>query len=108
MEQFMQIFLAVCGGIITTAGAGTAIYHLYKALTKNDSERDKLMKEHEEKLENCNNRLNNVEDGMAVLMESTLAIMNHLIDGNHQDDLEKATNKIKGYLISKNTDILRR
>lgn len=108
MEQFLQIFLAVCGGIITTAGAGTAIYHLYKAVTKADTERDRMMKEHERKLENCGKRLDSVEDGQAVMMEAVLAIMNHLIDGEHMDDLKKAAGKVNGYLIGNKTDVLRR
>ena len=107
MENFMQIFLAVCGGIITTAGAGTAIYHLYKALTKHDSERDSMMKEHEKKLDNCTNRLDNVEGGMAVLMKATLAMMNHITNGDNEDEIKKATEDIQDYLISQKTDILR-
>lgn len=107
MEQFLQIFLAVCGGIITTAGAGTVIYHIYKALRQPDTERDIMMKEHEKKLETCGKRLDGVESGQAVLMEAVLAIMNHLIDGEHMDDLKTASSKMQGYLIGQRTDVLR-
>lgn len=107
MEQFLQIFLAVCGGIITTAGAGTAIYHLWKAIRQPDAERDRMMREHEKKLDNCTNRLDNVEGGMAVLMKATLAMMNHITNGDNEDEIKKATEDIQDYLISQKTDILR-
>ena len=108
MEQFLQVFLAVCGAIITTAGAGTAVYKIYQAIKRPDTERDKMLNEHKKKLDNCNQRLNSVEDGQAVMMEAVLAIMNHLIDGEHMDDLKTASTKVQSYLITQKTDVLRR
>ena len=105
--ELWQMFLAMCGSIATVAGAGVIIYKIIQGIKKPDMERDRHMREQETKLENCNNRLVCVEGGMAVLMKSTLAIMNHLIDGGHQEELEKATNEIQDYLISQKTDILR-
>ena len=84
------MFLAMCGSIATVAGAGVIIYKIIQGIKKPDMERDRHMREQETKLENCNNRLVCVDGGMAVLMKSTLAIMNHLIDGGHQEELEKA------------------
>lgn len=108
MSELWQLFLAMCGAIITIAGAGTIIYKVCIALKKPDEERDKMLKEHDRKLENCNSRLNSVEDGQAVMMEAVLAIMNHLIDGEHMDDLKRAAVKVNGYLIGNKTDMLRR
>ena len=107
MEDFMQIFLAVCGGIITTAGAGTAIYHLWKAITKNDNERDRTLKRHDDELENTKKRMDDIEAGMAQLMKSNIAIMRHLIDGNHRDDLEKEMDNLQDYLVRRNTSVLK-
>lgn len=108
INELWQMFLAMCGAIATIAGAGIIIYKIYKAAKQPDNERDKALKEHQKKLDNCNQRLNSVEDGQAVMMEAVLAIMNHLIDGGHKEDLQKATNKVNSYLINQKTDILRR
>lgn len=102
------MFLAMCGSIATVAGAGVILYKIVKGIRKPDAERDSMIKEHDKKIENCSARLDSVEGGMAVMMKSTLAIMNHLIDGNHVDDLKKASDEIQGYLINSKTDILRR
>lgn len=107
ITDLWQMFLAMCGAIATIAGAGIIIYKIYKSIKQPDTERDTKLKEHEKKLENCSTRLDSVEGGMAVLMKSNLAIMNHLIDGDHLDELKKATDELQGYLINQKTDILR-
>lgn len=108
LTELWSIFLAMCGSIATIAGAGAILHKLYQKAKQPDTERDSMMKEHEKKLENCGKRLDSVEDGQAVMMEAVLAIMNHLIDGEHMDDLKKAAGKVNGYLIGNKTDVLRR
>ena len=107
LSDLWQIFLAICGSIVTIAGAVVIIYKLYKKAKQPDSERDKMMKKHERKLENCNARLNSVEDGQAVMMEAVLAILNHLIDGEHVDDLKESAKKVNSYLIKSKTEVLK-
>ena len=107
ITELWQMFLALCASIATVAGAGAVIYKIYQTAKKPDTERDRLMREHEKKLDNCTNRLDNVEGGMSVMMKATLAIMNQLIDGNHLDELKKASEDIQDYLISQKTDVLR-
>lgn len=108
ISELWQIFLAMCGSIATVAGAGAIIYKLYQTAKKPDAERDRMMKEHEKKLDNCTNRLDNVEGGMAVLMKATLAMMNHITNGDNEDEIKKATEDIQDYLISQKTDVLRK
>lgn len=107
IPELWQMFLAMCGSIATVAGAGVIIYKVYQTAKKPDAERDRMMKEHEKKLDNCTYRLDNVEVGMSVMMKANLAIMNQLIDGNHLDELKKASEDIQDYLISQKTDVLR-
>ena len=107
ITELWQMFLALCASIATVAGAGAVIYKIYQTAKKPDTERDRLMKEHEKKLDNCTNRLDNVEGGMAVLMKATLAMMNHITNGDNEDEIKKATEDIQDYLISQKTDILR-
>ena len=53
------------------------------------------------KLKNDNYRIENLEDGGRVLLESMGALLNHAIDGNNTDEMKKARNKLNEYLISK-------
>lgn len=108
VNELWQIFLAMCGSIVTIGGAGVVIYRLYQRAKQPDNERDKKMKEHDQKIENCTHRLDSVEGGMAVLMESVLAIMNHLIDGDHVDDLKASSANLQKYLINNKTEVLKK
>ena len=108
LSEIWQMFLAMCGSIATIAGAVIVIYKLYQKAKQPDSERDKMMKEHEKKLDNCTHRLDSVEDGMAVLMRATLAMMNHIINGDSIDEMKKASDDIQDYLISTKNSVLRR
>ena len=108
ITELWQMFLAMCGSIATVAGAGVILYKIIKGIRKPDAERDSMMKEHEKKLDNCTNRLDNVEGGMAVLMKATLAMMNHITNGDNEDEIKKATEDLQDYLISQKTDVLRK
>lgn len=108
LNELWQMFLALCASIATVAGAGAILHNLYIKAKKPDAERDKMMKEHEKKLDNCTHRLDSVEDGMAVLMRATLAMMNHIINGDSIDEMKKASDDIQDYLISTKTSVLRR
>lgn len=108
LQDIWQMFLAMCGSIATIAGAVIIIYKLYQKAKQPDNERDKMMKEHEKKLDNCQQRLDSVEGGMAVLMKATLAMMNHIINGDSIEEMKKASDDIQEYLISTKTSVLRR
>ena len=41
------------------------------------------------------------DEGMAVVQQSLLQIMNHMIDGNHTDQLVKARDEMQVYLTKK-------
>ena len=108
ISELWQMFLAMCGSIATVAGAGVILYKIIKGIKQPDAERDKIMKEQQKKLDNCTTRLDNVEGGMAVLMKATLAMMNHITNGDNEDEIKKATEDIQDYLISQKTDVLRK
>lgn len=101
LTQLWQLFLAMCGSIATIAGAGAIIYSAYKAIKKPDDERDKMLKRHQELLDNDNKRLKELEESNKIIMQSMLALMSHELDGNHKADLEKARNDLQAYLIKK-------
>ena len=101
LTQLFQIFLAICGSIITVGGAGAIIVKLITKYRKPDKDRDETMKKHQEMLDNDNKRLKELEEGNKVVMQSLLAIMSHLIDGNHTEELKKSKEMVQEYLIKR-------
>lgn len=99
MSEMMQLFLTVCGAVITVSGAGAAVIAIIKALRKPDTERDEKLKRHDEMLDNDNKRLRELEESNKIIMQSMLALMSHAIDGNHTEDLKQARDDLQSYLI---------
>lgn len=101
LSQLMQIFLAICGGIITIGGAATIIIKLIIKARKPDKDRDEMVKKHQEMLDNDHKRLKELEDGNKVVMQALLAMMSHELDGNHIEQLKHAHDALKEYLINR-------
>lgn len=101
LGQLLQIFLTICGSIITISGASAIIFKLIDKHKKPDKNRDELLKKHSEMLDNDNKRLKELEEGNKVIMQALLAIMSHELDGNHTLQLRQAHDSLKEYLISK-------
>ena len=101
LNQLFQIFLTLCGAIITVGGAGTVLIKIMEKRKKPDKDRDETMKKHQEMLDNDNKRLKELEEGNKVVMQSLLAIMSHLIDGNHTEELKKSKEMVQEYLIKR-------
>lgn len=88
-----------CTIVMSIGGAGAIILSIIKWFKKPDKDRDTMLNEHEKKLGNDNKRLNELEESNRIMMQSMLAIMSHLIDGNHTDQLQKARDDLQDYLI---------
>ena len=101
LTQLLQIFLTLCGSIITIGGAGAIITKLITKYKKPDKDRDTMMKKHQEMLDNDNRRLKELEEGNKVIMQALLAIMSHELDGNHTIQLQQAHDALKDYLITR-------
>lgn len=101
ITQLLQIFLAMCGAIITIGGAWSVIRGMKEKMQAPDTERDVQIKKHAEQLDNDNKRLKELEEGNRVLMQSMLALMSHELDGNHTEQLQKAKNGLEEYLINR-------
>jgi hypothetical protein len=108
MEQLWNFIQVASAGIITLGGAGAIFVGLYRWFKKPDINRDEKLKGHDEKLDNDNRRLNELEkkqaeteEALQILMKGMLALMTHSIDGNHTDELEKARDDMHEYLIKR-------
>ena len=53
----------------------------------------------DEQMRNSNDRIKKVEDGNKVIMKALIAMMNHEINGNSVDKLQKALGELNDYLI---------
>ena len=106
INQLWDAIQVASAGIITLGGAGAIFVALYRWAKKPDINRDEKIKGHDEKLDNDNRRLNDLErkqaeteEALQVLMKSMLALMNHSIDGNNTEELKNARDNMHEYLI---------
>lgn len=74
--------------------------HIRKAKQPMVDDHEMLM-EHERKLNNDNERLDDLKTGADKQAKVILQIANHLIEGDHDDELAKARNELQSYLISR-------
>ena len=101
----IQVFAT---GIIAIGGAGAIFVGLYRWFKKPDINRDEKLKEHEEKLSNDYQTINELkkkqeqtDEAMEILMKSMLAMMSHAIDGNHREELKTARDEMHEFLIKR-------
>ena len=99
MNILWQYVSFACVIITTLGGAGAIIISIVKWWKQPDKDRDKMLNEHEKKLDNDHKRLMELEESNKIMMQSMLALMSHAIDGNHTEDLRQARDDLQKYLI---------
>ena len=106
--ELIQLILGICGAIVSISAAITIIIRVIQKAKEpehNQDERisalEKKMDKVERLLDNDNKRLKSQEEAIKILMRSNLAMMRHLIDGNHTEDLEKAMEEVHDYLLAR-------
>lgn len=116
-EMFTMI-VAICGAIVTVAGAVTVIVKAIKqvkapevlqndritACEGNIADIYKKFMDYDMFLKRDKKRLDKLEDGNEVVSEALLALLSHAINGNDVDGLTSAKNKLNNYLIRKNRE----
>lgn len=116
-EMFTMI-VAICGAIVTVAGAVTVIVKAIKqvkapevlqndritACESNIADIYKKFMDYDMFLKRDKKRLDKLEDGNEVVSEALLALLSHAINGNDVDGLVSAKNKLNNYLIRKNRE----
>jgi len=73
----------------------------WKELTKPSTDLKQLVDEHDEKLINDHERLNDLKQSNELQAKLLLQIANHLIDGNHTDQMIHARDEMQDYLITR-------
>lgn len=108
MEEAWNFIQVLCAGVVALGGAGAVFVGLYRWFKKPDMNRDEKIKGHDEKLDNDNRRIKELEksqkdteEAINILMQSMLALMSNSIDGNHVEELKIARDDLQKYLIKR-------
>ena len=95
LRDFVIVALAILAFIVLL---GNAIKTL-KDWRKPSDDANRWRNEMDESMADNTERIKKVEDGNKAIMKALIAIMNHEINGNSVDKLQKALGELNDYLI---------
>lgn len=102
------VVLAVASAVVLLANATEKIIAAYKAHRAPDVQQNKRLDELEawrrdvdRKLNHDRNRLDDIEDGDRATQRALLALLDHGIDGNNIEQMQKAREALHDHLIGK-------
>ena len=87
----------VAGAIALIWGFVKTVREIAKPLT----DLKKTVEDHSTQIKELEEHNKKIDEGMAIMQQSLLQIMNHMIDGNHTDKLVEARDKMQIYLTKK-------
>lgn len=114
MSEWLEITLAICGGLITLMTLWNLIEQRVsktKEPTNNLEERVNLLERkmdfeikavferYDTMFGRDKARLDSNEEGIKVILRGLLAMMKHEIDGNNTDALKKASDELQEYML---------
>lgn len=94
-----MVFLTLCGSISTIGGAINLLLNWKKQ--SRVTLHDEAIKDHEARIKELEKGKEDTDGFTKVMCNSMLALLNHNINGNSKDKLEKAKEEIQNYLINK-------
>lgn len=116
MSEWLEITLAICGGLITVM----TLWNLIEARVSKTKEPTNNLEERVNMLERKvefeiktsfdrydtmfgrdKARLDSNEEGIKVILKGLLAMMKHEIDGNHTEELKKASDDLQEYMLKR-------
>lgn len=99
IQTFVLVLMALCGTVITL---GSAVNLIIKWKKQSKTEKHELMiRDHEERLKELEKDKKEKDGFTKVMCNSMLALLNHNINGNSKDKLEKAKEELQNFLVSK-------
>ena len=116
MSEWMQYTLVICGGMITFLTLWNMIEQRVKSNKKptdNLEERVTLLEkklefeikatfvEYDARFGRDKQKIESIEEGNRVTQQAILALLNHAIDGNNEEEMNDARKEINRYLIKK-------
>ena len=106
--QFWTILLAVASAIVLLSNAVEKIVKVVRAAkAPNDMQNGRLddleewQKAVEERLRNDYQRLEKMDEGNRAIQRAILALLDHGIDGNNLDQMQKAKDLLQSHLINR-------
>lgn len=114
-QEFWTILMACCSALITISAAVSIVISVIKKLKEPENVQNQKLEDiskkidsiearlkiHEEYFNNDNRRISAIEEGNRVTQKALLALMSHAINGNNVEELKKAENTLREYLINK-------
>lgn len=92
-----RTFVFVAGVVLAIWGFIKVIREINKPL----ADMKKTVSDHSTEIKEINEHLKKSDEGMAIMQQSLLQIMNHMIDGDHQEQLAKVRDEMQIYLTKK-------
>lgn len=114
MSEWLEITLAICAGLVTIMTLWNLIEQRVsktKEPTNNLEERVNLLERkmdfeikavferYDTMFGRDKARLDSNEEGIKVILRGLLAMMKHEIDGNHTEELKKASDDLQEYML---------
>ena len=90
--------------LVFVAGAIALIWGFVKTvreISKPLADLKRTVENHSSQIKELEAHNKKIDEGMAIMQQSLLQIMNHMIDGNHTDKLVKARDDMQIYLTKK-------
>ena len=112
IQQFIAVFLAICGGIITVSGAiGWIIKWVQAAKKPSDDLRARVsnletqIADYDQYFRNDKTRIDEIESNnkgfQRMVIQSLQALTDHALNGNNNKGLEDASEALNRYLTNK-------
>ena len=116
MSEWMQYTLVICGALITILTLWNMIEQRVKSTrqpTNNLEERVSLLEkklefeikatfvEYDARFGRDKQKIESIEEGNKVTQQAILALLNHAIDGNNEEEMNAARKDLNKYLINR-------
>ena len=93
--EFIDAFLAICGGVTIVGGAFAVILKLFKP-TINMHKRVEIL---EEKSNKDFEAINDIKNAQSILCQGMIALIDSRLTGNNEENLKKTKDEMIKYLI---------
>ena len=97
----VKSFFVVFAALVVLVSGIISIAKNVKELRKPAFDYDQWRRQTDVKLDNDNKRINEIERADKVMMQSQLAILNHLRTGNGEEKIKEAQDAINNYLVNR-------
>lgn len=97
LSVFWQVLMAICAGVVALGGAQAVLSRLMKP----GHDLVVTVEEHERKLDAQQTAIAELVEGQRIENRCMLQLLNHLIDGNHVEQLKSERDALQTYLIEK-------